>query len=125
MTSRRLTTILCIDDDLEVLRVREQLLEMHGFLVLTASSGTEGLRLLSDGQTVDLVLLDYVLPVMSGNQIAEELKRLYPGVPIVLISGFQELPETLLEMVDGYVRKGQDPEVVIRTITQALAHGHE
>ena len=125
MTSRRLTTILCIDDDLEVLRVREQLLEMHGFLVLTASSGTEGLRLLSDGQTVDLVLLDYVLPGMSGNQIAEELKRLYPGVPIVLISGFQELPETLLEMVDGYVRKGQDPEVVIRTITQALAHGHE
>jgi CheY-like chemotaxis protein len=125
MTSRRLTTILCIDDDLEVLRVREQLLEMHGFLVLTASSGTEGLRLLSDGQTVDLVLLDYVLPVMSGSQIAEELKRLYPGVPIVLISGFQELPETLLEMVDGYVRKGQDPEVVIRTITQALAHGHE
>jgi len=105
--------------------VREQLLEMHGFLVLTASSGTEGLRLLSDGQTVDLVLLDYVLPVMSGSQIAEELKRLYPGVPIVLISGFQELPETLLEMVDGYVRKGQDPEVVIRTITQALAHGHE
>jgi CheY-like chemotaxis protein len=120
----RPTTILCIDDEPEVLELREQLLEMHGFLVLTASSGAEGLQLLSEGQTVDLVLLDYVMPGMSGNQIAEELKHLYPRVPIVLISGFQELPETLLGMVDGYVRKGQDPEVVIRTITQALAPGH-
>jgi CheY-like chemotaxis protein len=124
MTSRA-TTILCIDDDPEVLRAREQLLEMNGFLVFTASSGAEGLQLLSDGQTVDLVLLDYVMPGMSGKQLAEELKRLYPQVPIVLVSGFQELPETLLRMVDGYVRKGQDPEVVIRTIAQALAAGHE
>jgi CheY-like chemotaxis protein len=121
----RPTTILCIDDEPEVLKLREQLLGMHGFLVLTASSGAEGLRLLSEGQSVDLVLLDYVMPGMSGNQIAEELKHLYPRVPIVLISGFQELPETLLGMVDGYVRKGQDPEVVIRTITHALAPGHQ
>jgi CheY-like chemotaxis protein len=124
MTSRP-TTILCIDDEPEVLRVREQLLEMHGFLVLTASSGARGLRLLSDGQSVDLILLDYVMPEMSGDQIAEELKRLYPRVPIVLVSGFQELPETLLGMVDGYVRKGEDPEAVIRTITQVLGPRHE
>jgi CheY-like chemotaxis protein len=124
MTSRP-TTILCIDDEPEILRLREQQLEMYGFLVLTASSGTEGLQLLSDGQAVDLVLLDYVMPGMSGDQLAQELKRLYPRVPIVLMSGFQELPETLLRMVDGYVRKGQDPEVVIKTITQALIPRHE
>jgi CheY-like chemotaxis protein len=124
MTSRP-TTILCIDDEPEILRLREQQLEMYGFLVLTASSGTEGLQLLSDGQVVDLVLLDYVMPEMSGGQLAQELKRLYPRVPIVIMSGFQELPDTLLRMVDGYVRKGQDPEVVIRTITQALIPRHE
>jgi CheY-like chemotaxis protein len=124
MTSRP-TTILCIDDEPEILRLREQQLEMYGFVVLTASSGTAGLRLLSDGQVVDLVLLDYVMPGMSGEELAEELKRLYPCVPIVLMSGFQELPETLLRMVDGYVRKGQDPEVVIKTITQALIPRHE
>jgi CheY-like chemotaxis protein len=124
MTSRP-TTILCIDDEPEILRLREQQLEMYGFLVLTASSGTEVLQLLSDGQAVDLVLLDYVMPGMSGDQLAQELKRLYPRVPIVLMSGFQELPETLLRMVDGYVRKGQDPEVVIKTITQALIPRHE
>jgi CheY-like chemotaxis protein len=94
MTSRP-TTILCIDDEPEILRLREQQLEMYGFLVLTASSGTEGLQLLSDGQAVDLVLLDYVMPGMSGGQLAQELRRLYPRVPIVLMSGFQELPETL------------------------------
>jgi CheY-like chemotaxis protein len=124
MTSRP-TTILCIDDEPEILRLREQQLEMCGFLVLTASSGTEGLQLLSDGQVVDLVLLDYVMPGMSGEELAKELKRLYPRVPIVLMSGFQDLPETLLRRVDGYVRKGQDPEVVIKTITRALIPGYE
>jgi two-component system cell cycle sensor histidine kinase/response regulator CckA len=124
MTSRP-TTILCIDDEPEILRLREQQLEMYGFLVLTASSGTEGLQLLSDGQVVDLVLLDYVMPGMSGEELAKELKRLYPRVPIVLMSGFQDLPETLLRRVDGYVRKGQDPEVVIKTITRALIPGYE
>jgi len=119
MTSRP-TTILCIDDEPEILRLRRQQLEMYGFVVITASSGTAGLQLLSEGLGVDLVLLDYVMPGMPGDQLAEELKRLYPRVPIVLMSGFQDLPETLLRRVDGYVRKGQDPEVVIRTITQAL-----
>lgn len=116
----RPTTILCIDDEPEILRLREQLLEMYGFVVITASSGPEGLQMLSDGRTVDLVLLDYVMPGMSGDQIAEELKRLYPRLPIVLMSGFQKLPDPLLRRVDGYVRKGQDPEVVIETITRAL-----
>ena len=81
--------------------------------------------MLSDGRTVDLVLLDYVMPGMSGDQIAEELKRLYPRLPIVLMSGFQELPDPLLRRVDGYVRKGQDPEVVIGTITRALTERHQ
>jgi adenylate cyclase len=113
-------TILCIDDESETLRLRKQLLEMYGYSVLTASSGTDGLRLLSQGETVDLVLLDYAMPELSGDRVAEELKRLHPQVRIIIMSGFPELPERLLRMVDGFVRKGEDPEKVIGTITRAL-----
>lgn len=114
------STILCVDDESETLLLRKRLLEMHGFVVMTAMSGADGLRLLTDGHSVDLVILDYVMPGMNGEWIADEMKRLYPELPIVVMSGFQELPQSLLKMVDGYVRKGEDPEVVIDTVTRAL-----
>jgi CheY-like chemotaxis protein len=119
MVSRQMT-ILCIDDEPEILAGRKRLLEMHGYRVITASSGAEALRMLSEGQAVDLVLLDYVMPEMAGDRVAEELKRLYPILPIVAVSGFPELPEPLLKSVDGFVRKGQDPEVVLVAISNAL-----
>jgi CheY-like chemotaxis protein len=116
----RPSTILCIDDEPETLMLRKSLLEMNGFVVMTALSGADGLRLLADGHHVDLVVLDYVMPGMTGEWIADEMKRLYPGLPIVIMSGFPELPEKLLKIVDGYVRKGEDPEVVIGAISRLL-----
>jgi CheY-like chemotaxis protein len=113
-------TILCIDDEPETLMLRKSLLEMHGFVVMTALSGADGLRLLADCHPVDLVVLDYVMPDMTGEWIADEMKRLYPNLPIVVMSGFPELPEKLLKIVDGYVRKGEDPEVVIGAISRVL-----
>jgi CheY-like chemotaxis protein len=115
------STILCIDDEAQILSLRKQLLETHGFKVLTARSGREGLRLLAEGHAVDLVLLDYMMPGMTGDRIAAEVKRLYPRLPIVVMSGFPDLPKALLTIADGYVRKGQDPEFVIGAITSALA----
>jgi CheY-like chemotaxis protein len=117
----RPSTILCIDDEPETLRLRRQLLEAHGFRVITATSGADGLRLLTEGHAVQLVLLDYVMPGMGGDWVAKELKRLYPQMPIILVSGYPELPKPLLQMVDGYVRKGQEPEVAIGLITETLS----
>jgi len=117
----RPSTILCIDDEAQILSLRKQLLETYGFKVLTAPSGSEGLRLLSEGHSVDLVLLDYIMPEMTGDRIAAEVKRLYPRLPIVVMSGFPDVPEALLTIADGYVRKGQDPELVIGAITSILA----
>jgi len=117
----RPSTILCIDDEAQILSLRKELLETYGFKVLVARSGRDGLRLLSEGHSVDLVLLDYIMPEMSGDRIAVEVKRLYPRLPIVVMSGFPDVPEALLTIVDGYVRKGQDPELVIGAITNVLA----
>ena len=114
-------TILCVDDDRETLSLRKQLLETHGYSVITAQSGAEGLQTFSEGQTVDLVLLDYAMPGLSGEQVAKEMKLRHPAVPIVIMSAFPELPDALLRMVDGCVSKGQDPEVVIRAVSTALA----
>jgi CheY-like chemotaxis protein len=117
----RQTTILCIDDDADILLLRQRLLEGHGFKVITALSGSEALRLLAEDRSVDLVLLDYIMPEMTGDEVAQELKRRHPKLPVVMMSGHPELPKALLERVDGYVRKGEDPEVVVGLIQSTLA----
>jgi CheY-like chemotaxis protein len=114
-------TILCIDDDHETLKLRKYVLEASAYAVITASSGREAFQILSDGQSVDIVVLDYFMPEMKGDEVAKELRSQYPHVPIVVMSAFPDIPRALLNMVDGYVPKGQDPEVLIEVIGKALA----
>jgi CheY-like chemotaxis protein len=121
MNASRPTTILCIDDDVETLKSRSLLLKIHGYRVITALSGADGLQMLSEGQSVDLVLLDYMMTGMTGEQVAKELKHTHPAVPVVLVSGFPDVPQTLLTIVDGFVQKGKEPELIIGAIASALA----
>lgn len=116
--------ILCIDDDADTLKLRKLLLESSGYSVLTASSGAEGLNLVLVHPNIGLVILDYLMPGMAGDRVAEELKEHYPDLPLVLMSAVAQLPQDLLNRVDAYVQKGQDPEVLLNTIEKTLAGNH-
>lgn len=114
-------TILCIDDDPEILGAREGVLRSNGYAVISASSGREGLAVVSDGRSVDLVILDYELPDINGDLVAERLKANHPLLPIVLISGFDQLPASLLEKVTAFLPKGRAPEVLLATVKNILS----
>jgi len=116
----RAPTILCIDDDSETLKVRQLFLESFGYEVVAASSGPDALRTLSEGSGVDLVLLDYAMPGMNGDEVAARLKARYPTLPVVVVSAIAQLPASLLSRVDGYVQKGQDPNVLLGAISKVL-----
>ena len=73
-------TVLCVDDEKIGLRVRKILLESHGFKVLTASSGAQGLALL-ENHHVDLVVLDYYMPGLNGGQVAPRFAAAAPAFP--------------------------------------------
>jgi CheY-like chemotaxis protein len=115
-----LATILCIDDDRDTLDVRKKVLLSSGYSVLTSQSGIEGLEVVSSGTPVDLVLLDYVMPGMNGDQVAESLKSNFPHLPVIAVSAVR-LPPRMLEIVDAYVQKGQDVEVLLSTIERVLS----
>jgi len=117
----RLGSILCVDDDLVTLRLRKVLLEAAGYSVLLASSGAEALRMLSEGAEVDLVLLDYMMPEMNGNELASRLRALYPHVRLIAVSAVGQLPATLIGAVDSHVQKGHDPELLLSVISAVLA----
>jgi CheY-like chemotaxis protein len=112
--------ILCIDDEVIGLRVRQILLQREGYEVLTASSGREGIELFA-ANPVKAVVLDYAMPEMDGAQVAEELKRLNPAAKILLLSAYVDLPEAALKWVDGRAVKGIAPTSFLTELRQLLS----
>ncbi len=72
--------------------------------VLTAASGGEGLELASK-HSVDVVILDYFMPEMNGQEVAIEMRRLRPQAPIIMLSGAVDVPEQGLRWVDAFIAK--------------------
>ncbi len=79
-------TILAVDDDRDLLRVIEDVLEDEGYTVLTACNGQEALTILAVS-TPDVVLTDITMPGLDGLSFADELRRRPSAPPVVLMSG--------------------------------------
>jgi PAS domain S-box-containing protein len=112
--------ILCIDDDQVVLRIRKLLVTGAGYDVLTASSGESGLDLFRS-TAVDLVVADHFLSDSKGTEIARQMKALKPEVPILIASGGSDNPSGL-QFADGFVSKGEPPDVLLAAIAGLLKH---
>jgi CheY-like chemotaxis protein len=108
-------TILCIDDEPNVLVVRKMLLESVGYRVLLAESGPQGLEILQR-ENVHTVIVDYKMPDMTGSEVAEHIRRFRSGMPIIMLSAYIDLSPDQLKDVDAYVTKGESPDVLLRTI---------
>jgi PAS domain S-box-containing protein len=84
-------TVLVVDDEESVRDLVKFVLEQAGFAVLTAADGRTGVEAFERaGRDVDVVLLDLTMPRLSGLESLEELRRLRPGLPVVLMSGYSE-----------------------------------
>jgi CheY-like chemotaxis protein len=82
-------TILCVDDNEQVLSVRTFLLETRGYRIIAANSAQEALAVLERSLpgTLDLVLCDLLMPQMDGNELVRRAKQLHPGLPAMIVSG--------------------------------------
>ena len=113
------TVILCIDDEPTILMLRQVLLSIAGYKVLTATNGESAMRLFTLNH-VDLVITDQLLPGRSGGQVASEMKRLKPDVPIILYTGLLELPPGA-EHADLVMVKGMTPPEFLGAIAALVA----
>jgi len=110
-------TILCIDDDDGMLRYQKALFERRGYKVLTAASARQGLRIAAVC-AVAAVVVDYHMPEMNGHEVAIEIKRLKPQIPIVMVSSDDAIPEPALNVVDAFVSKNEAPHCLLPVITR-------
>jgi CheY-like chemotaxis protein len=87
------TTILVVDDDALIAMNTVDMLESLGHRVLEANSGREALAIIERGETVDAILTDYAMPGMTGVELATRARLLRPGLPVVLATGYSQLPD--------------------------------
>jgi len=122
--SRTKATILCIEDHWKRLIAHKMLLEKNGYEVLEASGVDEGLKLFLS-RNVDAVVLDYQLPGMNGDVVAEKMKRINSNVPIMLLSAYGPLPKNKLRSVDSFLTKSQPPNILLSTLQGLLNDQHK
>jgi signal transduction histidine kinase len=91
--TERTLRILAVDDDALILMSTVDMLEDLGHSVISAHSGAKALELLREGAEVDLLITDFSMPGMSGAELARSAKTLRPDLPVLLATGYAELPE--------------------------------
>ncbi len=117
---REAATILCIDDEQTALQLRQTVLESAGYKVLTAKSGTLGMQLFKSAP-VQAVVLDYWMADMNGMQVAREIRKLSPAIPIIILSAYGELLDESLGIADLWIRKGEeDPQYLLARLHELL-----
>src|SRR6266542_1449870 len=95
-------TVLVVDDNKDTVDILTRLLLRHGVTVLQAYNGPECLETVR-GQTVDVILLDVMMPGMDGLAVCAELKRIYPALPtqVILVPAKDDMPTRAAAMALG------------------------
>jgi PAS domain S-box-containing protein len=91
--------VLVVDDDSLVLMNTAALLEDMGYVVTEADSAVEALALFNGESAFDLLITDQAMPGMVGTQLIEKARELVPDLPVILASGYGELPEAAIHSV--------------------------
>lgn len=120
MLSRK-PTILCVDDQSGNLRVRAMMLEQFGFVAITATDHRSALQKAS-AMRVDLAVIDYhLVRGETGEEIARDLRVMFPQLPLIMLTGDSQLPESASESVDAVLIKGMcDPRALLDWIQKLL-----
>lgn len=111
--------LLCVDDEPNSLILRKLVLQRSGYEVLTAPSALEAMDLLAS-KKVDLVLSDQLMPGQTGTDLARMIKSRWPGLPVILLSGVNEIPSDA-EVADLFVSKVEGPVNLCQKIDEVLA----
>ncbi|CAN7753561.1 PAS domain S-box protein [Rhizobium sp. LjRoot258] len=90
--SRGCERVLIVEDDQRVRDFTEQFLKTHGYHIDCVGNADEAIKILSSEKSFDLVFTDIVMPgAMNGRQLEEQIRRLYPDLPVLFTSGFADM----------------------------------
>ena len=119
---RRMGTILVIEDDARIQKAVQRLFASEGYEIKSSTDGLQGLEIFR-GSSPDAVVLDLMLPSMSGRELCKSMKQASPDIPVVILSAISEVADKvlLLELgADDYVTKPFSPRELLARVQAAI-----
>lgn len=114
--------ILIIDDEPYIRFTMSMILKRAGYNAAVAANAREGFRQLKS-QNFQLVLLDVHMPGVSGMQLLPEIRRHFPDLPVIILTGYgsSEIQESALRLgVGGFLQKPMEPSIILNRIKDTL-----
>jgi len=115
-------TILAIEDDPRILKALHRLFSSEGYEIRSANNGKQGLEQFA-APGLDAVVLDLMLPGMSGRDICRAMKQANPDIPVIILSAISDVADKvlLLELgADDYVTKPFSPRELLARVQAAI-----
>jgi len=97
-------TVLCVDDEENILHSLKRLLRKEGYRLLTANSGADGLNILKE-ENVHLVISDQRMPIMSGTEFLASVREKYPDAIRIVLTGYTEVDSITDSINKGHIYK--------------------
>jgi DNA-binding NtrC family response regulator len=118
-----LAKLLLVDDETAFLEAMTRRLNKRDFEILTATSGLEALEMLSEsGEKIEVVILDVKMPGMDGVETLSEIKRKFPLIEVIMLTGHATVDSAIDGMKKGaydYLMKPCDMEVLVTKVNEA------
>ena len=125
--SSKQTTILLVDDDVEVLKALRKVLEKDGFAVLPYTDAPSAMQFINESRKhFDLVITDVSMPGMSGTAFLNAVKTAFPKIPVIIITAFGDWGQYMETIRNGaceYLNKPLDKSELLSAVHRALKNG--
>jgi CheY-like chemotaxis protein len=116
--------VLLVDDDVIVRETGREVLEQLGYNVFVAEDGDRAVRLCREyANHISAVIMDVVMPHVQGGEAAIQIKKICPGLPIVLATGYDKshvVDESVLSVIEGIISKPYSPERLSSVLHELL-----
>ena len=113
-------SLLLVDDDENIVYLLKEILEEEGFEVDLAYNGVSAVQKITPGKYA-AILLDFVLPDMRGDAVAEGIRGIDPGAGLILLTGFKHAIDPVkLKVFNRVLEKPAHPEKVLAAISEVL-----
>jgi len=119
-----IANVLLVDDETEFVETFSERLELRDLNVSKAFSGQEALQLLETNQDTEVVILDVKMPGMDGIETLTEIKKKFPLMEVIMLSGHSTVESAIKGMKKGafdYLMKPCDMDHIIAKVSEAVA----
>jgi DNA-binding NtrC family response regulator len=119
-----LAKVLLVDDESEFIETFSERLALRNLEIKKALSGEEALEVLATNQDTEIVILDVKMPGMDGIETLTEIKKKYPLIEVIMLSGHADVESAIDGMKQGafdYLMKPCDMDQIIAKVTEAAA----